>query len=576
LHNKGLVIGILILLLGVNIGSSFAGDVDVKTMSSVGFDGNTLYVGGNGPNNYTKIQDAINDSSDGDTVFVYSGFYYEKMIKVDKSINLIGEDKNSTCIDGQNYNGIIILVTSSDVIISDFLLRNGYYHDGFGQAIYLWGNNTSIQNIHISDCIITNSDKGVFSINVRNVFIKNCHIHNIRGPTTWGYEGISNVIISNCVAHNNGVNLGGGWIREGSFSFDSYYSDISIFDSNIHDIIGSGISFHYGGDKVDIFQNNIYQNYGDGIRFYCDPSDIKNININNNHIYKNYINGLFLSGLEYPGIEIYSNNISFNGHEETFRDGGIYLQVCDNYTVNINNNIISSNNGAGIYPNGNAGIEIIENEIIKNTKEGIHLHASEDAIIQGNNIIENKIGIYLDWCYSTVSGNLISDNEIGINISSSNNVIYNNEISNNDEGIKLQGSQRSTQDNNISYNNFLKNKKDAFFRFSNPYYLPIPIIFNQNYWNRQRIFPKPIFGILELNRFNFNIPWVCFDWHPAQNPYTINQDYYKIQNTKQPFNSEECENSDKSWIEQDIISYGNSPPLFVNKVKIFQQEPYDI
>ena len=30
--------------MSVNIGSTFAGDVDVKTMSSVGFDGNTLYV----------------------------------------------------------------------------------------------------------------------------------------------------------------------------------------------------------------------------------------------------------------------------------------------------------------------------------------------------------------------------------------------------------------------------------------------------------------------------------------------------------------------------------------------------
>jgi len=35
--------------------------------------GNTLYVGGSGPNNYTKIQDAIDNASNGDTVFVYSG-----------------------------------------------------------------------------------------------------------------------------------------------------------------------------------------------------------------------------------------------------------------------------------------------------------------------------------------------------------------------------------------------------------------------------------------------------------------------------------------------------------------------
>ena len=37
--------------------------------------GKTLYVGGSGPGNYTKIQDAINNAIDGDTIYVYSGTY---------------------------------------------------------------------------------------------------------------------------------------------------------------------------------------------------------------------------------------------------------------------------------------------------------------------------------------------------------------------------------------------------------------------------------------------------------------------------------------------------------------------
>ena len=94
---KGLVIGILILLLGVNIGSSFARDI--QPMSLVGFDGNTLYVGGSGPNNYTTIQSAIDDAVDGDTVFVYddSSPYYENVI-INQSIDLIGEKRNTTSI----------------------------------------------------------------------------------------------------------------------------------------------------------------------------------------------------------------------------------------------------------------------------------------------------------------------------------------------------------------------------------------------------------------------------------------------------------------------------------------------
>ncbi|HWR28033.1 MAG TPA: hypothetical protein VN377_06325, partial [Candidatus Thermoplasmatota archaeon] len=51
--------------------------------------GNWLYVGGSGSNNYTMIQDAIDNASDGDTVFVFNGMYVGYVI-INKSINLIG------------------------------------------------------------------------------------------------------------------------------------------------------------------------------------------------------------------------------------------------------------------------------------------------------------------------------------------------------------------------------------------------------------------------------------------------------------------------------------------------------
>ncbi len=83
--------------------------------------GNTLYVGGSGPNNYTKIQDAIDNASDGDTVFVYSGWYdVDKWIYINKSIRLIGEDKENTII---YSSGIDIVV--SEVYVSGFTIQNG-------------------------------------------------------------------------------------------------------------------------------------------------------------------------------------------------------------------------------------------------------------------------------------------------------------------------------------------------------------------------------------------------------------------------------------------------------------------
>ncbi|MCJ7570581.1 MAG: hypothetical protein MUO82_01710, partial [Candidatus Thermoplasmatota archaeon] len=45
------------------------------------------------------IQEGINNATAGDTVFVYNGTYYENVV-VNKTISLVGEDKNGTIIDG--------------------------------------------------------------------------------------------------------------------------------------------------------------------------------------------------------------------------------------------------------------------------------------------------------------------------------------------------------------------------------------------------------------------------------------------------------------------------------------------
>jgi len=46
---------------------------------------------------YTRIQDAIYNASDGDTVFVYDGIYSEILV-INKSIDLIGESRKNTII----------------------------------------------------------------------------------------------------------------------------------------------------------------------------------------------------------------------------------------------------------------------------------------------------------------------------------------------------------------------------------------------------------------------------------------------------------------------------------------------
>lgn len=50
------------------------------------------------PTDYSSIQDAINNAVDGDTVYIKKGYYVENPI-VNKTISLIGEDRDATVID---------------------------------------------------------------------------------------------------------------------------------------------------------------------------------------------------------------------------------------------------------------------------------------------------------------------------------------------------------------------------------------------------------------------------------------------------------------------------------------------
>jgi parallel beta-helix repeat protein len=122
---KTLVIGVIVLFICMNITTSIAIDTVKESFGPIS-NGNTLYVGGTGEGNYTKIQDAINDANHDDTVYVYndSSPYYETSIRVHKSINIIGEDKDTTIIDGGGYDTVISFY-ADNITFTGFTVQNG-------------------------------------------------------------------------------------------------------------------------------------------------------------------------------------------------------------------------------------------------------------------------------------------------------------------------------------------------------------------------------------------------------------------------------------------------------------------
>ena len=250
---KGLVLGIIALFIVSAVSPMVIGyesdavcdvgiseEVEPKSIVTI-LDGNTLYVGGNGPNNYTKIQDAIDNASDGDTVFVYNGTYYESNIAIDISINLIGEDKETTIIDCNE--GYTIIIDSDNVIINGFTIHG--YHAG----VYI----QTSSNCKISENIIEECKKGILlSKSTFNTIINNI----IQNSSTFGIEltitgsGHTpcnyNNIINNTIQNNGfkGIQLG----------FGSY----NTISSNT--IISHSYGIYVGDSDDTTIQNLIYHN----------------------------------------------------------------------------------------------------------------------------------------------------------------------------------------------------------------------------------------------------------------------------------------------------------------------------
>jgi len=263
-------------------------------------------VGGSGPNNYTKIQDAVNDSSDGDTVFVYddSSPYYENII-IEKSINLIGEKRETTSILGDNNSDAIVNISTSDVRISGFTIQS---HIGRPEGIYIKRNYTYpdfwnidiIQNVTIFDNRINNTFSGIFGIRLNHGKLIGNIIENCAG------EGIRLYIPSNSTIMNNvvfdcsysGIVIYGLWNQYRIMNYRNPVPENNIISHNTVRSNRWGIGLSGGPVNTTISDNNITENDEKGLSFY----QASNTKITRNNFFENYQNAYFYASciIRYP------------------------------------------------------------------------------------------------------------------------------------------------------------------------------------------------------------------------------------------------------------------------------------
>jgi parallel beta-helix repeat protein len=372
-----MVLTIIILLLGTNtiFPTARTTHPDEISLSQVfhpkqepqkincSFFGNIHYVGGTGPNNYSRIQEAINDADEGDTVYVLddSSPYYENIV-IDKKINLIGENKGTTIIDGGRCRDVIF-VSADYVNISGFTIQNSG-NDWIDAGIKL-----DSDHCMITDNIIRYNEDGVYSYDLENSVISwNIIMDNNNSGINLPFSS-NNVITSNIFVHNK------------EYSLYQYDSELNLIAENNISNAKYGI-YLWHSFQINIHMNEIaHTSYGIQLNHRSRHNEIVENTLRNNK-YGIYLN---TSADNYLRRNLAKNN-----------KYGFYL--CDSSYNELNGNVVDDNE-CGVYFKYSPKNNISTNKI-ENNRYGVYFNSSSNNNINRNNISKNfETGVYL--CFNS-------------------------------------------------------------------------------------------------------------------------------------------------------------------------------
>jgi parallel beta-helix repeat protein len=461
-------IGVLLLLADQAVEASFT-----KTPLSLDYSGETLYVGGSGPGNYSSIQAAIDDANDGDTIFVFDDASpYKEGLEVNKSLQLIGENTATTIIDAKDVfidDGIIVDIRSDYVMFRCFTLRNSF--------------------------------KGIELYNAGHATIADINCYNIEHPL---YLHIS----SDNIIENN-------YLEEGkNVVFD--FTGIYLYKSNNNSVANNKVvvqkwdKFDAGIQAGSSYNNSFVNNQFFNCNFLAWEEAFA----------ENYFEGNTNNGIPIVCLQDKSDLVIDTATQVALID-------CSNILVR---NIRFANNHVNVIVYNSQHCEVSQCTF-SDSCIGVRLVASQETILTDNlfqnglprvlRVDDMSMGIWMeDSMGNTISHNEFSKNGIGLHSEgSSNNLItYNKFVRNHalckvpffgwSGGINLENSN----DNRISYNTFCANCPHAFFRYCEN-------MWTQNFWGRPHVFPKPVFGLKYGGWMEPPKLTVQFDTKPALHPW---------------------------------------------------------
>jgi len=210
------------------------------------------------PDDYPTIQEAIDEASEGDIVFIKEGIYYENLL-IEKSLSIVGENKLTSIIDGDKV-GSIILVKNDRVTIANLTIQNG---GPITNDSSFFDAHTGIHLLQVNNCNISN-----------NVLINN-------GYHLWLYGSSENSIAGNYIkTGNSGIRLDHS--SNNNKVIENHIENITLMGLYGHMAFGIHLfrDSHENMVKNNNISSNMYGIYG----YSC---------INNTFLENNIINNIY-------------------------------------------------------------------------------------------------------------------------------------------------------------------------------------------------------------------------------------------------------------------------------------------
>ncbi len=307
------------------------------------------------PDDYSTIQAGIDASSDGDSVLVQPGGYYENLTIEEKNITIFSANGSSETTISVNEFWNVSIINSPYVILEGFFIASSYY-TGSGSVyggVKIENSNTEINDLEIK---YHQQGEGIRISNNSNVFISDVEITNNLGMgiivgsgstvtannieiLNNGDSGIyvandCNVIISKAlIAENSAQYYGGGLQCYGN-------SQVELINVTISDNIapdqypGDGL-FVFNGCSLQVMNSIIWMNgdeeiYGDGVSvFYSDIyngwTGSGNQNISVNPLFIDSSQSNYMLTIDSPCINTGNPNEEYNDPDSTRSDMGAFF-----------------------------------------------------------------------------------------------------------------------------------------------------------------------------------------------------------------------------------------------------------